>query len=37
MFIYLKKFFFTAMTVFGCKELSANPLKCVSMAKNIEC
>ena len=37
MFIYLKKNFFTGMTVFVCKVLIVNPLKCVSMTKNIEC
>ena len=31
MFGFIKKCFCTAMTVFGCNVLSANPWKCVSI------
>ena len=36
MFAFIKKCFFTAMTVFNWNELNAIPLKCVSMS-NPEC
>ena len=31
MFGFIKKVFFTAMTIFGCSVLGVNSLKCVSM------
>ena len=31
MYGFIKKRFFTAMTIFGCSVLNVNSLKCISM------